>query len=61
MQDVSEYDADSIVQGLGSQAAEDADLEEMCNYERYFELQTDIHDVAIVQGECTKHGCERSP
>ncbi|KAL5971591.1 hypothetical protein TSMEX_000625 [Taenia solium] len=49
LQDVSEYDADSIIQGLGSQAAEDADLEEMCNYERYLELQTDIHDVAIVQ------------
>ncbi|KAL5111155.1 hypothetical protein TcWFU_000392 [Taenia crassiceps] len=49
LQDVSEYDADSIVQGLGSQAAEDADLEEMCNYERYLELQTDIHDLANVQ------------
>ncbi|EUB63643.1 Splicing factor, arginine/serine-rich [Echinococcus granulosus] len=51
LQDVTEYDADSIVQRLGSQTAEDADLEEMCNYERYLELQTDTHDVAILQGD----------
>ncbi|VDM18353.1 unnamed protein product [Hydatigera taeniaeformis] len=49
LQDVGEYDADSIVQRLRSQTAEDADLEEMCNYERYLELQTDIHDMAVVQ------------
>ncbi len=49
--DVSEYDADSIIRRMPHRTAEDIALEEMCDYERYLELRTDIHEVAILQGE----------
>uniref|UniRef100_A0A5K3EYE7 SURP motif domain-containing protein n=2 Tax=Mesocestoides corti TaxID=53468 RepID=A0A5K3EYE7_MESCO len=60
LQNVSEYDADNIVRRVRSQTSEDVALEEMCDYERYLELRTDIHEMAILQEEVAKREVESS-
>ncbi|KAM7541165.1 hypothetical protein Aperf_G00000030099 [Anoplocephala perfoliata] len=50
LQDLSEYDADNVHR-VESQTAEESGIEELCNYERYLELQTDIHEENAIQEE----------
>ncbi|VDL93201.1 unnamed protein product [Schistocephalus solidus] len=51
LQDLSDYDADNVIRRSNLQTEEDTALEELCDYERYLELQVDVHEVAILQGE----------
>ncbi|VDL57443.1 unnamed protein product, partial [Hymenolepis diminuta] len=51
LHDLSEYDADHVIHRQGFQTTEELTTEEMCNYERYLELQTDIHEEQIFQEE----------
>lgn len=51
MQDLSEYEAGNVHR-LEPETAEESGIEELCNYERYLELQTDIHEESVIQGEC---------
>ncbi|VDN09692.1 unnamed protein product, partial [Dibothriocephalus latus] len=58
LQDFSEYDADNVIRRSNLQTEEDAALEELCDYERYLELEVDVQEVAILQEEEVKRECE---
>ncbi|KAL7061929.1 hypothetical protein AAHC03_0783 [Spirometra sp. Aus1] len=58
LQDFSDYDADNVVRRSNLQTEEDAALEELCDYERYLELEVDVHEVATLQEEDAKRECE---
>ena len=60
LQDLKGHDADSIVHGIECQANEDAEVEKLCEYERYLELQTDVHEVSLLQGEYVRSEHEKS-
>nr|CDS34459.1 splicing factor suppressor of white apricot [Hymenolepis microstoma] len=51
LHDLAEHDADNVIHRSGFQTAEELATEEMCDYERYLELQTDIHEEQIFHGE----------
>lgn len=54
LQDLSVYDADNVVQTQGNLTDEEMATEEMCNYERYLELRTDVHEEEALKGEWAK-------
>nr|CDS34449.1 splicing factor arginine:serine rich 8 [Hymenolepis microstoma] len=51
LHDLAEHDADNVIHRSGFQTAEELATEEMCDYERYLELQTDIHEEQIFHEE----------
>ncbi|VDO03160.1 unnamed protein product [Rodentolepis nana] len=51
LHDLAEHDADNVIHRSGFQTAEELAAEEMCDYERYLELQTDIHEEEIFHEE----------
>ena len=50
LHDLWPYDADNVVNNADDLSAEEKKLEELCDEERYLELNTDVVEKAIYEG-----------